>query len=478
MMFQINSLKNKPHLTLFGLYFLVLFLTSSFRHWNFQSTAFDLGIFDQALWQISQGETQVSSLIGRHIISDHGALILYPLSLLYSIVASPYVILLVQSLSLASGILWISSLAQQYKLSSQLTFISACCYACNPVIFNANLFDFHPEVIGVPLIPLLLKFGEQRRYLEFSLVAIIVMSCKEALALTVSGIGLFFMARKEVKLGFITFSSGLTWFLLITQLVMPMVPGGTTGAAFNRYSHLGSSLGEIIVNMLMSPQQIFSGLGVKNISIYIISIFGIYFWVFNRKTAPLLLICLPTFLLNVLSNAEYQTSMRFHYSLPIIPVLGMMAIFTFKERLLPRWLGPKKLLYSLALLFLVPQIRGNTNYPGKYPVDWHDFKSSRSAVEQAISLIPERASIYASSKLIPHLAHRVPLTLIADFNRSIPLWHFDFIIIDKRQYEAAADNYARELIDTLGKDTGFTSLVNSPEVIVFRRNNYGANNSQ
>lgn len=42
---------------------LILFACSSLRHALFQSAAFDLGIFDQAIYLISQGEPPISSLL-------------------------------------------------------------------------------------------------------------------------------------------------------------------------------------------------------------------------------------------------------------------------------------------------------------------------------------------------------------------------------------------------------------------------------
>jgi len=67
----------------FLLSFLILSLASSLRHWWFNSSSWDLGIFDQAIYLISEGKEPYSSLLGFHILGDHGALVLYPLGLLY-----------------------------------------------------------------------------------------------------------------------------------------------------------------------------------------------------------------------------------------------------------------------------------------------------------------------------------------------------------------------------------------------------------
>ena len=62
----------------------ILFVCSSVRHALFQSS-FDLAIFDNAIYLISQGQQPFISFRGLHILGDHAALIVYPLALLYKI---------------------------------------------------------------------------------------------------------------------------------------------------------------------------------------------------------------------------------------------------------------------------------------------------------------------------------------------------------------------------------------------------------
>ena len=81
----------------------IFFLCSSLRHALFQSTAFDLGIFDQAIYLISQNQTPFSSLMGIHILGDHAAVIYYPLAWLYKISPDVHWLLLVQAVALSLG---------------------------------------------------------------------------------------------------------------------------------------------------------------------------------------------------------------------------------------------------------------------------------------------------------------------------------------------------------------------------------------
>ena len=63
----------------------VLLTASITRHKLFQSTALDLGWFDQAIYLISQGLPPIVSFSGVHILGDHAALTVYPLALFYKL---------------------------------------------------------------------------------------------------------------------------------------------------------------------------------------------------------------------------------------------------------------------------------------------------------------------------------------------------------------------------------------------------------
>lgn len=87
---------------------LIFFACSSLRHELFQSSAWDLGIFDQAIYLISQGQSPVSSLLGFHILGDHAAIVLYPLALLYKIYPSVYWLFAVQASALDQVGYWLA----------------------------------------------------------------------------------------------------------------------------------------------------------------------------------------------------------------------------------------------------------------------------------------------------------------------------------------------------------------------------------
>lgn len=74
------------------------------RHGWFQTSSWDLGIFDQAVDLIGQGQPPFSSCLGFHILGDHGALVLYPLGWIDRLAPSVYTLLALQSAALIRGL--------------------------------------------------------------------------------------------------------------------------------------------------------------------------------------------------------------------------------------------------------------------------------------------------------------------------------------------------------------------------------------
>ena len=234
----------------------ILFLCSSLRHALFQSTAFDLGIFDQAIYLLSQNQTPFSSLMGIHILGDHAAVIYYPLALLYKIYPDVHWLLLVQAVALSLGALPSWSLARLAGLNREQSRAIAFIYLLYPVIFNINLFDFHPEVIALPALLAAIWATRLNKLVWFCTAILLVLSCKAVLSLTVAAMGLWLLfCEKKQRCGAIALLLGIAWFAIASQKIIPFFSGSEV-AGVGRYSYLGASVLEIVINLVLKPQLV------------------------------------------------------------------------------------------------------------------------------------------------------------------------------------------------------------------------------
>ncbi len=77
-----------------------------FRHWHFGSSAFDLGIFDQAVWHLSRLELPASTIKGvSNLFGDHFHPVIALFAPLYWIASGPETLIAAQAALLAASII-------------------------------------------------------------------------------------------------------------------------------------------------------------------------------------------------------------------------------------------------------------------------------------------------------------------------------------------------------------------------------------
>jgi uncharacterized membrane protein len=316
---------------------IILFLSSSLRHALFQSTAFDLGIFDQAIYLISQNQTPFSSLMQMHILGDHAAFIYYPLALLYKIYPDVHWLFLVQAVALSLGALPSWSLARLAGLNQAQSRAIAFIYLLYPVVFNINLFDFHPEVIALPALLGAILAARLNKVIWFCSTVLLVLSCKAVLSLTVAVMGFWLLlCEKKQRFGAIALLLGVAWFAIASQKIIPLFSGSEV-AGVGRYSYLGKSVLEIAINLILKPQLVLGKVLSFDTLKYIFVLSLPVIWgllpfsskIGLRYLMPLIP-AIPTLAVNILSDLPFQRSLAYQYSVPIIPFL-LLAVISKEE---------------------------------------------------------------------------------------------------------------------------------------------------
>ena len=87
-MLALKKIKSHPLMWTIALASIVFFMFSTLRHLLFQSTAFELGIYDQVAYLISQGLPPISSFLEVHHFGNHAAWAMYPVGWVYKIYPS------------------------------------------------------------------------------------------------------------------------------------------------------------------------------------------------------------------------------------------------------------------------------------------------------------------------------------------------------------------------------------------------------
>lgn len=483
----------------------ILFLCSSLRHALFQSTAFDLGIFDQAIYLIGKNQTPFSSLMGIHILGDHAAVIYYPLALLYKIYPDVHWLLLVQAVALSLGALPSWSLARLAGLNREQSRAIAFIYLLYPVIFNINLFDFHPEVIALPALLAAIWATRLNKLVWFCTAILLVLSCKAVLSLTVAAMGLWLLfCEKKQRCGAIALLLGIAWFAIASQKIIPFFSGSEV-AGVGRYSYLGASVLEIVINLVLKPQLVLGKVLSFDTLKYLFILTLPVIWLilpFSHKIGlrylTALIPAIPTLLINILSDLPFQRSLAYQYSVPIIPFLLLAVIakaetrnraekkeykadkqqsltsVTLEEfpyiklanfRIPQLWLGiqwPRAMItWSLIMFLLLGEYKDFYLYLNRLDT-WQ-------ATREAVAQVQPQSSILTDNRLAPHFAHRPIVKLLSQISAQTNLAEFQYILLNLRHPWPDTEKIGDSLANKLKISPDFQLTYQKNEVLLFKR---------
>ena len=409
---------------LVGISATVLFLASSIRHILFQSAAFDLGYFDQAIYLISQGQPPIVSFWGFHFLGGHADWILYFLAPLYKVFPSVFWLFALQAIALASGAIPVWLLAKQAGIKPQAIAI-AFTYLLYPLVFNINLFDFHPEVMALPVILAVVLAARKDQPLRFALGIIFILGCRDALSLTVAAMGLWllFFERKRAC-GAIALGAGTIWFLIATQVLIPHFRPLGVEAVF-RYAGLGDSVLDIAKNIILQPNLVLGRLFLLPNLEYLCLLLVPVLWGLSLKHLAPLLAAVPQLAMNLLTTYQPQKDLIHQYSVPILPFLLLAVISALAAN--QSWIRSQRgiILWSLiGFLALAKFGYFGDRYLTKLDT-WH-------ATRAAIAQIQRPGNVLTNHQIAPHLTHRPAVQLASDQFDLATLNTFNYVLLNTR----------------------------------------------
>lgn len=408
-----------------GVSALIFFACSSLRHALFQSSAFDLGYFDQAIYLISQGKPPIVSFWGYHFLGGHADWILYLLALPYKIFPSVHWLFALQAAALAVGTLLTWHLAVQAGLKEPQAVAMTAVYLLYPLVFNINLFDFHPEVMALPAMLGAILAARLKRVGWFCAAIVFSLGCRDALSLTVAAMGLWLLVFDKRRLcGLIALSAGITWLLIATQVLIPSFrPSGVE--AVGRYAYLGNSVLEIAKNLLLQPGLVLGKFFSLDTLVYLVLLILPVIWGLSPRHLAPLVGTIPTLVINILSESPAQRNLVHQYSLPVLPFLLVAVISTLAAN--GGWLRNRRnIILWLLVAFLAL---------AKYGYFWSIYLDSLDtwqATREAITQIPSSGSVLTPPQVAPHLTHRPIVKLTTTGSESTNLSQFDCVLLNLR----------------------------------------------
>lgn len=415
---------------------------SSLRHDSFETGRFDLGNMVQAVWSTAHGRPlQVTNLRGEQVnrLAAHFDPLLAAFAPLWWIWPSPHMLLAAQAILIALGALPVFWLARKHLGSEHAALGFALAYLLFPATEWLTLNEFHPVALACPFLLFAFWYLDEERLVPFAAFAILAMSTKEEIPLVVAGLGVWYaLSRRRWVAGGAIALAGVAAALVAVDVIVPHFHGAQSHF-YGRYGAVGGSPRGIAKTLFTDPGKLWSTAFDHRGAHYLLHL--LLPLALLPLLAPLALIAaVPELALNLLSSAETQSSIHYHYTAAEIAVLVPAAVLgaTRLGRRAP--LAAPAVVVAAVLgnyvLGPLPLWRwfphGQTLQATAAHVSGHDRLAAR-----ALRLIPAGAAVTATNSLGAHLSERRRIL-------SFPLVDdSDWLAVDERR-PSIGDHNAKE----------------------------------
>ncbi len=369
------------------------------RHWLLQSNAYDLGLFDQWAWLLGNGLPPVSSMEGVHVLADHGAWMIYGSGLLYWFQPSIHWLLASQALALSLTAIPVWILGTQAGLSRRLCWFSCLLWWLQPLVFNVNLFDFHPETWVMPALALAIWCQRQQRFGGWLLLLVLMLGCRDGLVLITLGLSLSLLIQRRWRWAITGAGLSGAWVLLLSQWLYPLFRDGEGPKAAGRmFSHLGNNFGDILFTLMSRPWLAFTHIDFGDGAFYLLVLIlpTLPFW--RRRSLVILSAAVPLLLVTLNAEASSYRTLIHHYSLPLAVLSVTAAIDGLALR--PRQTFPwKGVIWAVTLWIALAK-------PWFFTGPYLNRVDVIGDAQQAISKLTPQDRVLTTSYFVPQISQR------------------------------------------------------------------------
>jgi uncharacterized membrane protein len=483
---NINFTSRKTFFLIIILFFAFLYsIISLVNHYQFRTEALDLGMMNHAIYNFAHFSQNyfLLDINGNEVnyFGDHFS----PITIFYApfyYLFGSYTLLIIQIAAIIFGGIGVYKYSLLYLNKKYLPLLILIHFFCIWGIYSALSFDFHNNVVAAMLVPWLIYFYEKRQLKMILLFTFLILICKENMALWLVFIyaGLIIknkgkkiknLLRLEIPLLVFCF----IYFVLIVGVLMPIINNGEGFSQLSRYSHLGSSLLEIIMSIIDKPSYVFSLFFESPLSNE--ALFGIkselhYFVLISGGFALLLrpsflIMLLPIYAQKLLTNDVGFWGVNLQYSIEFAPIISLALIHLIKDIHLNKI---SYLLITVTVLTtsyhsyqVMERRKMNTAFYSSehYNSNFINIKEIKSKLRE----IPKNAPICVSSSIAPHLAFRDKIYLFPHVKDS------NYIILfsaNRSPYPMSNQEYKIKIKRYINSDE-FKVIYNKNDLLILKK---------
>ena len=413
------------------------------RHVTWNSTAFDLSVFDQVYWNTTQGRPLESTLdrgscepvsfFGGHFSPLHFALL--PL---YALLPRAETLVVLQAIAVGLGAWPVYVLARDRLRPGAERLVWVASYLLLAPLSWMVLFDFHEIPFAIPFLGWALVFVARGRHWHAVVTLLASFLVKEELPLVALGFAALLLLKRQWRPGLALGVVSVAWFVIAVKVVIPAFAGGEYRYT-SFYASLGNDEVEIVRTVLTDPARTTAVLAndLRMKLRYLAAIFGPGLGL-TLASGPFAVLTIPTLAYSLLSDYSHQYSVQTHYPATLVPlavgtaVLGMSRL----RGRLRAVAAPGVLVASVALAYLY----GDVPLGQKFDPSRFGMEPRYAALSAALVAIPADASVTASDFVAAQLAHR---RYMREYTYQLGCGDAEYVILDVADPQTFARDRAR-----------------------------------
>ncbi len=392
-------------IALISAFFIIFSVLAVLKHQAFNSTAFDLGIFDQNVWMFSKGQNFVNSINGFYPFADHIQPVLYLIAVLYKFVATPVLLLLLQVAAVSAGAIPLFLLARK-KLGEGVAVAFVVAYFLYPPTQYFTLFDFHTEAFLVPFLLFALYFLTTKSTRPMFVFLFLAGLTKEYIPV----IFIFFAAymlivQKRAKPALAAAVIGGLWLFVNYGIILGSYQYNSLHVYLGAYGGEAAATGQSFLGRLIAAAAGLVSIGkLGYVFLMLLPLAGL-----PLLGIEFLALSIPGFALVLLRSTTTYKSIITHHTAFIMPFLFAAAVPGFRRALSVIGGKRKRLLASALIVLSVASFAAYGPFTVLYDAQTFNARGSHAeAGRELLAKIPKdpNVAVSATTWAVPHLSER------------------------------------------------------------------------
>lgn len=401
------------------------------RFWQYETFYFDFGIYDQALWNLSQGKLPLTYHPRFNfgiLFNDHLEITYLGLAPLYQITNRPELLLIIQGLVVGLSGYIAYLIAKKRGLSEWQAGGLTFAYLMFVGLQNAIISDFHPTTLSPLFLLSLIYLFISKKWKLYGSVLILSLALREDMGIIIAGMGFWlwcsFSGRKQKIMSLVTILVSVGWVITAVKFIIPMI----SGAQYAYQANMPISMSE-------GWRQMFFPVDLKFRTIWVS--------IANFAGLPLLTPALwPTLMAHyatrfVFNSAATRFDLGLHYNAPVAVVYFLGSLGGLNFMIKKRWKAG--LVAATILLLAIPVYFHKFYLHGPLGLAYNRvfYKNTQrqAYMDNFVNEIPKnKGLIMTQNNIAPRMIHFQPtMLLVKEYNVFLP----KVVAIDLREGQNA-----------------------------------------